>query len=312
MGRVFYIMSTSILTHAGVTWTNIVHPAAEDIQQLAARYPQFHPLNLQDCLTDLEFPKFDHYNDYLFLVVQMPVWDAAEQVSRPAEVDIFLAHGTLVTSHRAELSSLTDLFARAQADATLRAVWMDRGASMLLYHLLDALVDDCFPSVHRVYENLRHIEDHMFHNDTRHILHEVAVVRRDVIALRSILKPQVGVVGALVQGVWPFVHADLALYWGDLGDHLSQLCATLDEYCEVVGGLSDTIDTLASHRIDEVVRLLTVVTVLTLPLTLLATIFGMNILMPYSQHPLLFYTLITLGLALTLGLVWYLRRRSWF
>jgi magnesium transporter len=142
-------------------------------------------------------------------------------------------------------------------------------------------------------------------------LHEVAVVRREVIALRSMHKPQVGVIGVLVQGDWPFVHKDLALYWGDLSDHLAQLCATLDEYSEVVGGLSDTIDTLASHRIDEVVRLLTVVTVLTLPLTLLATIFGMNVLMPYAERPLLFYSVVILGLALTLGLVWYLRRRSW-
>ena len=304
-------MATSILTHGRVTWTNMVHPSEEDIRQLAARYPQFHPLNLQDCLTDLEFPKFDHYNDYLFLVVQMPVWDAGEQISRPAEVDIFVAEGTLVTSHREELPPLMEMFERAQADAALRAEWIGHGASPLLYHLLNALVDDCFPSVRRVCENLRHVEDHMFHNGTRHLLHEVAVVRRDVIALRSILKPQVGVVSALVQGTWPFIHADLALYWGDLSDHLSQLCATLDEYGEVVGGLSDTIDTLASHRIDEVVRLLTVVTVLTLPLTLLATVFGMNVVLPYAEHPVLFFFVTGAGVAVTLGLLWIMRQRRW-
>jgi magnesium transporter len=304
-------MSTTILTHGRVTWTNIVHPTAEDIQQLSARYPQFHPLNLQDCMTELEYPKFDHHDDYLFLVVQMPVWDARERVSRPAEVDIFVARGTLVTSHRGELEPLVELFERAQADETFRAGLMGQGASQVLYPVLNALVDRCFPTVRRVYENLRRIEDNLFHNNMRHILHEVAFVRRDVITLRSILKSQTPVVGALVDGSWPFIHAEMDPYWGDVRDHLLQLSAMLDEYCEVVGGLSDTVDTLASHRIDEVVRLLTVVTVLTLPLTLLATIFGMNILMPYAEHPLLFYTVIGLGVAFTAGLLWYLRRNNW-
>jgi len=304
-------MTTTTLTHERVTWTNIVHPTPEDIEQLAARYPQFHPLNLQDCLTEREFPKLDHYHDYLFLVVHLPFWDMGERISRPAEVDIFVAHGILVTSHRGELTPLVELFDNVQTNVGLRAELMERGASPLLHYLLNMLVDYCFPIIHLVGKNLRHIEDNMFHNDTRHILYEVAVVRRDIIALCSILQPQLDVVGKLVRGNWPFIHEELDPYWGDISDHLAQLCSILDEYTEVIAGLSETIDTLASHRIDEVVRLLTIVTVLTLPLTLLATIFGMNIIMPMAEHPLLFYTVIGLGLAVTVWLLWYLRRHNW-
>jgi magnesium transporter len=304
-------MSTTILTHGRVAWTNIVHPTPEDLQQLGARYPQFHPLNLQDCLTELEFPKLEAHDDYLFLAVQIPICDDNEQIPRPAEVDVFIAQGILVTSHRGELAPLVDLFAGAQADETVRARRMGSGASPLLYYLLNSLVDCCFPLVQRVCGSLRHAEENMFRNDTRHILNEVAMIRRNVIAMRSTLRQQLPVISALVQGTWPFVHQDLDPYWGDIHNHLAQLCSTLDEYAEVVAGLSETIDTLASHRIDEVVRLLTVVTVLTLPLTLLATIFGMNIVMPLSEHPLLFYSILGLGLAATVGLVWYLRKRSW-
>ena len=304
-------MTTTTLTHDHVTWINMVHPTPEDVEQLAAQCPHFHPLNLQDCLTEREFPKLDHYDDYLFLVVHLPFWDADERLSRPAEVDIFVARGILVTSHRGELKPLVDLFANAQADESLRAELMGQGASPMLHYLLSMLVDYCFPIIRHVGKDLRHVEENMFHQDTRRILYEVAVVRRDVIALRSILKPQLDVVGALVRGNWPFIHEELDPYWGDINDHLAQLCSILDEYAEVVSGLSETIDTLASHRIDEVVRLLTIVTVLTLPVTLLATIFGMNIAMPMSEHPLLFYTVIGLGLALTAWLVWYLRKRNW-
>jgi magnesium transporter len=304
-------MTTMTLTHEDVTWTSIVHPTSEDIEQLAARYPQFHPLNLQDCLTEREFPKLDHHDDYLFLVVHLPFWDAHERIFRPAEVDIFVARGILVTSHRGELTPLAELFDNVQTNVSLRAELMGQGASPLLHYLLNMLVDYCFPIIHLVGKNLRHIEDNMFHNDTRHILYEVAVVRRDIIALRSILKPQREVIGALVRGNWPFIHEELDPYWEDISDHLAQICSILDEYAEVVGGLSETIDTLASHRIDEVVRLLTIVTVLTLPFTVPATIFSMNIVMPMSQHPLLFYSVIGLGLALTAWLLWYLRRRNW-
>ena len=304
-------MSTTILTHDRVTWTDVVHPTPEDIEDLAARYPQFHPLNLQDCLTEREIPKLDHHDNYLFLVVHLPFWDACERISRPAEVDIFVAEGVLVTSHRGELKPLVELFASAQANATLRAELMGQGASPMLHYMLNMLVDYCFPIVRRVGKNLRHIEESMFRDDTRHLLHEVAVVRRDIITLRSILKPQLDIIGALIRGQWPFIHQELDPYWGDIGDHLAQLCSILDEHAEVVGGLSETVDTLASHRIDEVVRLLTIVTILTLPITVPATILSMNIVMPMSQHPLLFYSVVGLGLGLTVFLVWYLRRRSW-
>jgi magnesium transporter len=304
-------MSTTILTHDRVTWTDIVHPTPEDIEELAARYPQFHPLNLEDCLTELEIPKLDHHDSYLFLVVHLPFWDAHERISRPAEVDIFVAEGVLVTSHRGELRPLVELSARAQADAALRAELMGRGASPMLHHMLSMLVDYCFPIIRRVGKNLRHIEETMFADDMRHMLHEVAVVRRDIIALRRILKPQLNIIDALIRGQWPFVREELDPYWGDIGDHLAQLCSILDEYAEVVGGLSETIDTLASHRIDEVVRLLTIATILTLPITVPATILSMNIVMPMSQHPLLFYSVVGLGLALAFFLIWYLRRRRW-
>ncbi len=102
------------------------------------------------------------------------------------------------------------------------------------------------------------------------------------------------------------------LYWSNLGDHLAKLKATLDEQMDVVNGLSDTIDTLASHRIDGVVRVLTLITILTAPLTLLATVFGINVdLLPQKFHSLLFVSVNVMGITLTLILLHYLRRRNW-
>ncbi len=305
------LMTTTILTCGRVTWTNILSPTNEDIRQLVDRYPSFHPLNLADCLTELEFPKLDHHDDYLFLVVQFPFWDAKAQISRAAEIDIFITKGVLVTSHRGELKPINEMFSEAQCNEKIRSELMGSGASPLLYHLLNRLVDYCFPIVKKVDEHLRSVEEVLFKKDMRQLLKELALVRRDIIALRRIIHPQLSVVRSLEEGQWHFIHDELDIYWSDINDHLAQLSALLDEHHEVVSGLSDTVDALASHRIDEVVRLLTIVTVVTLPITVLSTIFSMNIILPMSRHPLLFYGLMVLGLALAGIWLRYLHTKNW-
>ncbi len=304
-------MPTTLLTHGRVTWTNITQPTQADMDQLGARYPHFHPLNLKDCLSPAEFPKLDHHDEYLFIVVHLPGYDEAEKLYRREEVDIFAARGVLVTAHSGRLNSLNELFRSATQDQYVREQLLGRGASPLLYELLHRLVGEVDPATERFDHDLQQIEASLFGSDPRRILNEIAVARRDLIALRHILKPQLPVIRALVEGNWPWIHDDLTLYWKDISDHLAQLQARLDEHCEVIGGLSETIDTLASHRIDEVVRVLTVITVLTLPLTLLSTLFGMNVALPYEEHPAAFFIVLGIGLALTGILVFYLRRRRW-
>ena len=305
-------MPTETITQGNVTWINITNPQPEDIQQLSQRYPSFHPLNLQDCLTEREIPKLDHFDNYLFLVVQLPERDAVENIYRPAEADIFISKGTLVTSHRGNLQPLNDLFTQAKASEKARIQLMQHGASPLLHRLLDELVNACYPTLRQLLTELRHTECTLFNDDVQHLLTEIAMVRRDIIVLKHILAPQKDVIGELEAGDWDFIHEDLDLYWGDIKDHLSQLVMMLEESSEMISGLSETADTLASHRIDNVVRLLTVVTVLTLPLTLASTIFGMNIELPFSRHPLLFYLILVSGLLVIIGLLLYFRKRRWF
>jgi magnesium transporter len=304
-------MSTIIINTASVTWTNIVKPSWTDIDQLRDSYPHFHPLNLNDCMTDLEFPKLDHHDNYLFLVTQFPRWDASSLICQPAEVDIFITHGVLVTSHGGDLKPLNDLFASVQSDPVLREKLMSHGASPLLYEVLNALIQYCYPILHKVNQKIRHIEHDLFSADTPHILQEVALARRDVISLRHIVIPQIKVVYELEKGDWHFIHDDLDIYWGDIGDHLAQIGSMLDEQREVIAGLSETIDTLASHRIDEVVRLLTLVTLISVPITVIATVFGMNVALPYGSHHIPFYAINAIAILITILVLWYLRRKHW-
>ncbi|MCZ7674074.1 MAG: magnesium transporter CorA family protein [Chloroflexi bacterium] len=304
-------MTTTIFTSEYVTWTNIVIPTDDDINQLQERYPQFHQLNLNDCMTDLEFPKLDHHDGYIFLVTQFPRWDVESLICQPAEIDIFVSKGVLVTSHQADLKPLNDLFDRVQNDPTAHEQLMLHGASPLLYEVLNVLVQYCYPILQKVNQKIRHIEQNLFNADTHHILQEVALARRDIISLRHILIPQIKVIYELERGEWRFIHDDLDIYWGDIGDHLEQIKSMLDEQREVIDGLSETIDTLASHRIDEVVRLLTLITLISVPITVIATIFGMNMALPYGNHPLAFYAINAIAIGVTLTFIWHLRRKHW-
>ena len=305
-------MPTKILEHPQVTWTDIVNPTQADIDALQARYPQFHPLNLHDCLTDMEFPKLDPHQDYLYIVIHLPYYDGDERVSRRSEVDIFIANGIFVTSHQGKLRQITELFEAIQDDLPLQNQLMGRGSAYFLHEIIHRLVEKCYPMLQRVNQNIRRIEDNLFDNDIQHILREVAVTRRNVIALRHILRPQLNVTKMLEAGEWDFIHRELDFYWGDISDQLMQLRAMLDEQFEVITSLSDTIDTLATHRIDEVVRILTIITLLTVPLTVISTIFGMNFDFPYDNWHLPAFLIINLiGILLTLLAVWYLHRRRW-
>jgi magnesium transporter len=304
-------MSTDILQYGRVSWINITNPTPEELQTLAEQYPNFHPLHLGDSLNELEFPKLDVGDDYLFIVAQLPRWNGEVRICYPTEIDIFVASGVLVTIHSGEIRPLNEMFAAAKADEAAMGEMMGQGASPLLYKLMDTLVKYCDPILEKVNQTIRHIELSLFEENMEHILYEVAIARRGVIAIRHILRPQLDVMRELGRGNWPFIQGHLDMYWDDIGDHLTRLLSMLDEHVEVIGGLSDTIDTLASHRIDGVIRLLTIITILTVPLTVLSTIFGMNVDLPYGAGPALFYTVTAIGVVLTVGVVYYLRRRRW-
>src|SRR6185503_16793347 len=189
-------MPTTTLTHGRVTWTHIVQPNQADMDDLGKRYPHFHPLNLEESMSSIEFPKLDPHDDYLFMVIHVPVRDDGAAF-HPAEADIFVGKGTLVTAQGGDLPQLTDLFNSALHDQHTREQLMGRGASPLLYQLLERLVDNAFPFVQRLDHDIQHIETNLFGSDTRHVLNEIALARRDLIALRHILKPQVPVMQAL-------------------------------------------------------------------------------------------------------------------
>jgi magnesium transporter len=303
-------MSMSTVTENKVSWINIEHPSTEDIDHLRRYYP-FHPLDLEDCLSSIERPKVDEYDEYLFLVMHFPLYDPDEQISRISEVDIFIGSGYLITLHNGELRPLTRLFGECHKDERARASHMVHGAGQLLYGILDRTVDYVMRILTQVGSRIDLVEGQVFTQDMRHIVEEISIIRRDVIALRRIIKPQIGVVSNLEKKDRPFIREGMEVYFGDIVDGYSRAWDELEDHREVIESLSATSDSITSYRINETMRTLTVISLVLLPLSLLAGIYGMNVELPFDENPYAFYGLAALMVAMIVGLVLFFRRRKW-
>jgi len=177
--------------------------------------------------------------------------------------------------------------------------------------VIDRLVDYIFPILYKVDANIRHIEETMFDDDMRRTIVNTSLARRDIIALRRIIRPQVAIVHNLEQVERPFIHEGLDVYFGDILDHLQKARDIVEDNAEMIASLADTTDALASHRINEVMRILTVISVIMLPLSLIAGIMGMNLPLPLAGNPVTFWWTLAGMLVISLAMLAYFRHRNW-
>ena len=303
-------MPIQTLTCGGTTWVNVENASLQDLERLRQTFG-FHPLALEDVLNRNERPKVDEYGDYLFLVLQFPVFQKEQRLSVPSELHVFVGADYLVTAHDASLRPLVDLFRECGQDEAARQRNMEAGPGWLLYRILDRMVDHLFLILDRVGARIRGIEEGLFTQNIRSMVEEISLVRRDLIALRSIVKPQIGLVADLERGDYPVLRQDLKPYFGDVADGFHRAWDILEDYREVMDDLSETADSLTSYRINEVMRVLTVISVIMLPLTLLAGIYGMNVPLPLAHSPLSFILILGLMMLIAAGMLFYFRRRGW-
>jgi magnesium transporter len=304
-------MATQTLQHGRVTWINIERVTPPDVEALRETYPYFHPLDLEDLQSRIERPKIDEYDDYLFVVMQFPLWDPVQRVSRAAEVNMFVGSGYFVTVHDGSLKPLRQLFEQCQTNPERRESVMGRGASKILYTVIDKLVDYIFPILYKVDANIRHLEEEIFIEDSRQVMQDLSFIRRDIIALRRIIRPQIVIVENLEKVDRPFIREDLEVYFGDIVDHMMKAYEIVEDHLEVIKGLSDTASTLVTYRLNEVIQILTVISVIILPLTLISGIYGMNVELPLMNHPIIFVLILALMASIAAGMLAYFRRRRW-
>jgi magnesium transporter len=300
----------SELSGNGLTWLHIDEPGPAEAVVLAERFG-FHELDIEDVLSKRQRPKIDEYPDYLFVVLHFPFYDKAVQRLNAAELDIFLGPNLLITLPNVELHPVTYLFRRCEDDVELREELFSKGSGYVLYHVLDDLFDYCGPILDKISTKLDAIEDEIFEGRSEEVVRDISNAKQEIIAYRKIIKPERATLRLLERYTQRFVPEDLELYFDDIVDAAERVWDQLDNYKEVIEGLESTNESFISHRQQYRLQILTVTSVILLPLTLIASIFGMNVLYPGEGSHEAFWVILGIIVALGFSLLAVFRWRHW-
>jgi magnesium transporter len=300
------------LSANGLTWVNVVAPDVETAQELALRFG-WHPLDVEDIVSKRQRPKVDDYEDegYLFAVLHFPVYDQQVQRLNAAELDLFIGHDYVVTIPNRELHPVTRLFARCENDEQLRDGLFARGSGRLLYEILDDLFDYCFPILDKIAHKLDVIEDEMFEGRSNEVVRDISNVKQEIISYRKIIKPERSTLRMLERRVETFLPQELEEYFDDIVDAAERIWDLLDNYKEVVEALESTNESFIAHQQGDVLRILTVIATIALPLTVIASVFGMNVLFPGEGTRGAFWFVLAGMVVVLLGMVGVFRWRRW-
>ncbi|HEU6445958.1 MAG TPA: magnesium transporter CorA family protein [Gaiellaceae bacterium] len=298
------------LSANGLTWVHLDSPTTEEAQALAERFG-WHPLDVEDVVSKRQRPKVDEYDDYRFVVLHFPVYDKAAKRLNAGELDVFLGPDYLVTLPTVELLPVTRLFQRVSDDLELRESLFGKGSGYLLYHVLDDLFDYCFPILDKIGHKLDAIEDDIEEERSELIVRDISRAKQEIISYRKIVKPQRPTLRLLERHVERFLPEELELYFDDLVDASERIWDILDNYKEVVEALEATNESAIQHRQNDVLRLLTVFSATLLPLTLLASVLGMNVEFPGEGTVAAFWVIVAAMVAVFTGLIAFFRWKRW-
>ena len=301
----------------GLTWIHMGSPSTEEAQTLAARFG-WHPLDVEDVLSRRQRPKVDVYADdpeggYLFAVLHFPVYDKAVGRLNAGELDVFLGPNYLVTLPTVELRPVTLLFRRAYESEEFRRTLLARGTGRLFYEVLDDLYDYCFPILDKIGFKLEQIDEEIGEaaQGAKELVRDIHKVKQEIISYRKIIKPQRPTLRQLERQVERFLPEDLELYFDDIVDASERIWDLLDNYKEVVEALESTNESLISHQQNDILYVLTIFSVVMLPLTFLTGFFGMNVRFPGFDTVPGFGVTLALMLVTIAGMLGFFRWKKW-
>jgi magnesium transporter len=297
-----------IIESPGLRWINVERPRQIDLAWLQEQF-EFHPLDYEDVTSRNQRPKVDAYDDYLFIVLHFPRYD--KQVGRlnAAELDLFIGPDFLITLPNEPLQPVEYLFERVRTNEETRDSIFSRGPGYLLYKIVDDLVDAQFPMLRKIGNKLERVEEEIFEGNSAEVVRDISNVKQEIINFRKVVRPQRAAFRDLETNGARFMAEDL--YYEDITDASERVWDMLENYKEVVEALEDTNESAIAHRTNETFKVLTAISVIVLPLTLVASIWGMNVGVPGEEDMTAFWAILGFMVVLLGGMIAYFRRRGW-
>jgi magnesium transporter len=302
--------SVELVEGHGLRWLNIERPRPIDRAWLEEHF-DFHPLDYEDVLSRNQRPKIDEYADYLFIVLYFPVFDKTVGRLNAAELDIFIGPDFLITLPNEAIPPVEYLFERCRSNDEVRDQLFSKGSGYLLYKIVDDSFDYCFPMLRKIGNKLERLEEDIFEGRSEEVVRDISNSKQEIINFRKIIRPERIVLRDLERTKQRYLAEDLEVYFDDIVDASERIWDMLENYKEVVEALEVTNESVLSHRVNEVLRVLTAISVVVLPLTFIASIWGMNVHVPGESESAPFWMIIGGMVVLLLGMVAYFRKRGW-
>jgi magnesium transporter len=302
--------SVEIVEYGGLRWINIERPRAVDRAWLEEHF-DFHPLDYEDVFSRNQRPKIDEYEGYLFIVLHFPRYDHHVGRLNAAELDLFVGPDFLITLPNEPIDPVEYLFERCRANPEERERHFSQGAGFLLYKIVDNAVDASFPMLRKMGNKLERVEQDIFEGRSEEVVRDISNVKQEIINFRTIVRPQRAVLADLERTKQRYTPDDLDIYFDDINDASERIWQMLEGYKETVEALEVTNESALSHQLNNVLRVLTAFSVILLPLTLIASIWGMNVRVPGEQSITAFWVIIAAMVVLLAGMLAYFRRRGW-
>ena len=296
-----------------LTWIDIIGPTTVETNYLGETF-NFHPLVLEDCLSEVQRSKVDEDEDYIFLVLHFPRYYKRDQRLSSEEVDIFVGKNYLITLHDGQLKPLVNFFKACDEQEEVRRRFMSQGSGLLLYETIRRLFLYCFPMVDKIAANLGQLERQIFKSRSPKMLEEISLMKMEIINFRKIIKPLRPVIKTLELTINRFLPEDLEIYYDDITDLIEKIWDLLENFKEVVDALLGTFEANTSYRINNLMRIFTVISVIILPMTLIQGFFSMNVRgIPLSSYPFSFWITIAFTFIPATCIAWLMfhKRNEW-
>ncbi|KKL73016.1 hypothetical protein LCGC14_2079150, partial [marine sediment metagenome] len=244
------------ISDAGLRWIHIEEPSSLERAWLAEHF-EFHPLDLEDVMSRNQRPKLDEYPDYLFIVLHFPIFDAQVGRLNAGELDLFVGPDYVVTLPNQPLKPIEYLFERCRASEEVRKHYFSKGSGSLLYHMVDQSFDYCFPMLRKIGNKLELLEEEIFSGRSEAVVRDISNVKQEIINFRKIIRPERTVLSDLERTKQRYLAPEMEIYFDDIVDASERIWDMLENYKEVVEALEDTNESVLSHRVNAILRVLT-------------------------------------------------------
>lgn len=312
-----FLMPTLLADTNLFLWVDLENPPAEEWKAVLEHIFHFHPLSIEDCVQPSPSPKVEEYSPkegdmfspYLFMVIHAVDFDRKDGCFDTSELNFFLGKNFLVTFHEKPLSSVSSVRDRA-VNGTMGIA---RAPDRVAHSLLDTLVDNYKPALEEFGLEIAELEQEALQKPTTQTLNKILQVKKEVVHLRQIIGPQREVMGRFAQGEFKLVRPKLVPYFRDVYDALFHIGELAQGYTDSLTGILQVYLNMSSNQTGEVVKLLTLITVITTPLMMIGTWYGMNFKdMPELSYDHAYPIAVGATAISTLATYLYFKMRKWF